>query len=153
MSSILRGPWLIDLTRKKLADGIAQRDGGAVEPGKVLDTIGPLGELQFPGDKFKLLQVIEVSCLNPPEFVFSSPTHGCSIHLLHDDYQTHNFRSAVSKSISCGKLKYLIFPFRSLLVYLNSRFNSVSNILARLMDSFFHTIILSPLSCPISPSQ
>lgn len=106
MSSILRNPWLIDLTRKKLADGIAQRDGGAVELGKVLDTIGPLGELQFPGDKFKLLQVIQVSPLNLPRIPFPQPALS-----LHDDHHTHNFRSAVSKSISCGKLKYLIFSF------------------------------------------
>lgn len=59
--NVLRGPWLATFAHKKLADGIAQRDEGAVELGKVLDTIGPLGELQFPGDKFKPLQVIQVS--------------------------------------------------------------------------------------------
>lgn len=111
MSSVLRNPWLTTLTREVLADGIAQRDGGTIEPGKVLDTIGPLGELQFPGSKFKPLQVIQVSCLKSSlEFSFPSPSHGYCIH-LYDDYQTHNFRSTVSKSISCGKLKYLIVFF------------------------------------------
>lgn len=75
---------------ENLKDALAKREGAGIE---VLDNIGPMGELQLPGNRFKPLQVVQVSC---PRYFLGVPQ---SIVVISARVMIikRNFRSTVSK--------------------------------------------------------